>query len=546
MAVVEMRFLSGRFHATPWDRHVNEGVVEWPPSPWRILRALIATWYLKARDDVEEDVLRCLIEKLSVPPSYHLPPAVAAHTRHYMPLYRSPIDHKTAKIFDTFVRLDPETPLTVLFDKVALTESENRALDTLLSRMGYLGRAESWTDARLVDSTDVVPNACPIEDSATQVDGHESLRLLAPSLPGSYVTWRDEQLRLIATPKSTGVKLEAGTSGTAPKRAAKSPKRGVSSLDAAIPANLFEALQVDTNTLKDMGWSQPPGSIWVTYSRPKDVFSRVVNMTARASGGRPCLKPTVAQYLVVSNAPPRLTEAVSLAERVHVSLVKRSDGSSVFTGCDDKGEPLNGNSHAYILPESRMSSRSGIRGEVTHVTVFAPMGFGPCERGAIDGLKKVWGRGGNGIQLVLLGVGSREDFAGTPSLDRKTSSLGESDVWISRTPFVPTRHPKYTRAGKAKLDASGMHIGSPVHDLRRLLACSGFPPPVEIQPVQSTDLAGRQTRWIEFRRERSAGGGQRATNSGYGFMIKFPERVAGPIALGYGAHFGLGQFEPGR
>jgi len=546
MVVVELRFPGGRFHATPWDRHVNEGVVEWPPSPWRILRALIATWYLKARDDVEEDVLRCLIEKLSVPPSYHLPPAVAAHTRHYMPLYRSPIDRKTAKIFDTFVRLDPEAPLTVLFDNVVLTESENRALGTLLSRMGYLGRAESWTDARLVDSTDAAPNAFPMEDAAAQMDDYECLRLLAPSLPGSYAAWRDEQLSPIAISKSTEAKPEAGASGTAPKRAARTQRRGVSSPDSAIPADLFEALQVDTNTLKAMGWSQPPGSIWVTYSRPKDVFSRVVNITARASGGRPLLKPTVAQYLVVSNAPPRLTAAVSLAERIHVSLVKWSDGSPIFTGCDDKGEPLNGNSHAYILPESRMSSRSGIRGEVTHVTVFAPMGFGPVERSALDGLKKVWGHGGNDIQLVLLGVGSREDLAGTPSTDRRTSTLGESDVWISRTPFVPTRHPKYTRAGQAKLDASGMHIGSPVHDFRRLLACSGFPVPVEIQPISSTDLAGRQTRWVEFRRERSAGGGQRATNSGYGFRIKFPVSVTGPIALGYGAHFGLGQFEPGR
>ena len=30
-----------------WGRHVNEGAVEWPPSPWRLLRALIATWHLK-------------------------------------------------------------------------------------------------------------------------------------------------------------------------------------------------------------------------------------------------------------------------------------------------------------------------------------------------------------------------------------------------------------------------------------------------------------------------------------------------------------------
>ncbi len=41
MIVLELRFPAGRFHATPWGRHVNEGAVEWPPSPWRLMRALI-------------------------------------------------------------------------------------------------------------------------------------------------------------------------------------------------------------------------------------------------------------------------------------------------------------------------------------------------------------------------------------------------------------------------------------------------------------------------------------------------------------------------
>jgi len=43
MPLIELRFPAGRYHATPWGSHVNEGAVEWPPSPWRLLRALIAT-----------------------------------------------------------------------------------------------------------------------------------------------------------------------------------------------------------------------------------------------------------------------------------------------------------------------------------------------------------------------------------------------------------------------------------------------------------------------------------------------------------------------
>ena len=44
MLAIRFDFTANRYHATQWGRHVNEGVLEWPPSPWRILRAIVATW----------------------------------------------------------------------------------------------------------------------------------------------------------------------------------------------------------------------------------------------------------------------------------------------------------------------------------------------------------------------------------------------------------------------------------------------------------------------------------------------------------------------
>ncbi len=61
--------------------------------------------------------------------------------------------------------------------------------------------------------------------------------------------------------------------------------------------------------------------------------------------------PTVARYSLSGKAP-KLTDAILLAERVHAALVELSDGSCVFTGCDEAGVPLKGNAHAYILSES--------------------------------------------------------------------------------------------------------------------------------------------------------------------------------------------------
>ena len=91
MIAIQLDFPGGRFHATPWGRDVNEGVVEWPPSPWRFLRALLATWHMKLPDLLETDV-REVIEKLYPPPVFWLPAVSQGHTRHYMPLYQSVLD----------------------------------------------------------------------------------------------------------------------------------------------------------------------------------------------------------------------------------------------------------------------------------------------------------------------------------------------------------------------------------------------------------------------------------------------------------------------
>ena len=57
-----IRFPLGRYHANPWDRAVNEGETEWPPSPWRLLRALVATWHTRW-PDLPASVLDGLLDR---------------------------------------------------------------------------------------------------------------------------------------------------------------------------------------------------------------------------------------------------------------------------------------------------------------------------------------------------------------------------------------------------------------------------------------------------------------------------------------------------
>jgi hypothetical protein len=71
-------------------------------------------------------------------------------------------------------------------------------------------------------------------------------------------------------------------------------------------------------------------------------------------------------------------------KRIHAALVELSDGSSVFTSYDEAGRPLKGHAHAYVLSESNLALGRGQSGEITHITIYAPAGFGLVERAALE------------------------------------------------------------------------------------------------------------------------------------------------------------------
>ena len=107
--LVAIGFPWGRYHATPWGRHVNEAAVDWPPSPWRLLRAFYATWQARCPALDPALVYALLGVLLSTLPSFRLPGAVGeAHTRHFMPdaRYLGTIGRSTDKVFDAFAILE--------------------------------------------------------------------------------------------------------------------------------------------------------------------------------------------------------------------------------------------------------------------------------------------------------------------------------------------------------------------------------------------------------------------------------------------------------
>ncbi len=537
MLSIAVTFPGHQYHATPWDRQVNEGEVEWPPAPWRLLRALLACYYRKAEWEFEDALLEQLVTKLSEPPLFDLPRGVVTHTRHFMPLYRD----KTAMIFDTFVRLDEDARLIVTWPTVELTDEEEAAFDILIDRLGYLGRAESWIEAERIEWSGA-HNCMPLDlmDDFAEAVEHDHVSILGARSPGNYTNWRDTQYSKHAERRLAERMKRAEAKGRDTEKV-KLTTRDRAKLDELLPPDLYNALHAEISDLKKAGWSQPPGSQWVTYMRPADIFSVRANKRRRVESAE---RPTVARFALGSQVPPRLTEAISLADRIHSYLVKYAPDSPALRGTDDSGKPLKGHRHVHIFSESNLALGKGRRGEITHVTLYAPMGFGREERRALERLVSVWDYSGHDIQLVLLGLGQPEDFGGLDLTRGECPVLATARHWVSRTPFVPTRHPKFTRAGVPKRDENGLQRGSPTHDFLRLLRAGAFTKPIEVREQRWTDLAGHKTYWLKFRRERKNGNGRKSTEMGYGFRLTFAEPVRGPIALGYGAHFGLGLFVP--
>lgn len=514
MIVLELKFPAGRFHATPWGRHVNEGAVEWPPSPWRILRALIATWHWKAKSAVPEPLMRSLVVSLASPPIFRLPPATTAHTRHYMP-YNEGKNEKTTKVFDTFIQIAEQATLLVAWN-VDLPESERAALHTLAERLAYFGRAESLVEARLLDGiTGIEANAQPLVEGEPLPCSTEIVRLLAPMESAAYDGWRMDFLS--KNPLLTAGKKKPG-------------KKEKDDEDNRVPKDLFAALHADTGDLQAAGWNLPPGAQFVNYARPENAFAPATKPRSLRVGPQ----PTVARFAITSVVPPAITRALAVGGQIHTVLCKESNGHPVFTGAGGKDHQ-----HAHVFCESIGDSNA----HITHVTVFAPEGFDPKAVEALRRIQWTWGFKGHDLRTVLHGIGQAHEFDSPLFATAKT--------WRSLTPFVSTRHAKTYRDGRPKMDANGWQEGSVAHDLLRLLALNPMWQGVRIRRQIAEreppfEFGNRRLRSLQFQTIRRDGNGRRGHDGGAAFIIEFPEPVSGPVAVGYGSHFGLGLFVPVR
>lgn len=544
------RFLAGRYHATPFGHHVNEGLIEWPPSPWRLLRALLSIGYTSGvwNSEGPPPAARSLIEKLSNElPSYYLPPAIGTHSRHYMPIgeldSKTKIE-KTTLVFDTWARVG-DKKMTVTWGNAHLDRDEASILHDLAQCLNYLGRSESWVECRVVEAGEVTPeaNCFPEQIGKTPSLGWEQIALLAPTSISDFSAWRDEQIgRSLA-------KLQP-PKGRKPTAALR---RKLENATKPYPKDLLDCLQKDTTWLRSHGWSQPPGSRRVFYWRRSDAIMVGAPKAKRSSPSKQRIK---AMLLSLTNASrndhalPSVTRTLPQAELLHRWLVgiaaKKEPPPSELTGRDKNRRPLRGpHEHAHINPLDLDGD-----GHLDHILIWAQMGLGAKAQAAIRSARKTFTKGGiEPLRLAVAAIGDLDDLAQLSDKHGRTivAITARASVWQSVTPFVPPRHLK--ARGKNTLEGQ----------IRAELHSRGLPEPISVRPLAppyrnlgnseapNGETAGGigKADWSRFRHFVLARQHGLAPPFAGGFAIRleFEQLVSGPIALGYGSHFGLGLFE---
>ena len=563
MFALVFRFPAGRYHATPWGRNVNEADVAWPPEPWRLLRTLIAAYWRKCDHErwPEEHLSRLIDALAETLPVYRLPEgAIHAHTRHYMPI--GTIEkgrEKTSLVFDAFVRL-PEGGTVVAAWRDATLEDDLFAFAAdLAAAIGYLGRAESWAECEAVTDWRGEANCSPVGTG----DSGDPVRLLAPLAPATYAAERRrliedarERIRMTAKKPPPPKKLEAEVAKTF-----RSKRSGMDTL----PEHLVDALDLDTADYQDRGWSRPPAAREVVYAREANaaagVMPRRVSARRRGSGSGSNPLPTVARFLLAGRPRPRVEDTVRIGELMRLAALSQfgwrydsAEGRKIprapwqISGRDADGNRLKDplHAHAFWLPEDADSD-----GLIDHVSVFIASGIDDVVCAKLDRITRLWlpserrtedvdaeDASAKEWRLALEGFGQPTDFAEDAYI------FGASTTWQSITPFLASGHLKPAQVTKRDLRTSGH-----AREFRRLITRRGLDvqfgfdvADVLVTEKHEMSSGGVVRRTVHFHRFRSRGRETQLDAAGTFLNVTFPRPVQGPIALGYGSHFGLGLF----
>jgi CRISPR-associated protein Csb2 len=540
MTTIQLTFPWGRYYAHPWGINPTRlREPEWPPSPWRLQRALVSAWFRAHPGQVPDALCIALVESLSRElPEIGTGKVSFGHTVHWQPNYgaagtedKADAAYKNTRHENHFAAVSG----TVFFrwPNMDLAPQLRRTLETLLAELTYFGRAESL---------------CHAEICETEPASNDTGWCRATGGRKISATCRD-----VFCPNPADFRFTDLWSRRAANLAPDSP-------DA--PPHL-----VDTLLSSEM---KPDGAAWFSYQMPDGWPQNWVVRTPRtarpANKPAPSAGPKVAHYLCFSlqcRVPllPKfivpLSEKFRAAANHHLCRV-HGEGTPSFAllgHAKDRPDDAKGDhQHAFYLP---MSARNAAEGFLSELHVWCPYGFTQAEVEILLRINRLdWGGGKYPVRPVLTAM-SKEPPSDAPFSTGRTASC----VWRSASPFVPPRY--FYRGSSNKLTLKVKD--QPEYQLIECLKAAGITTAGEIRRLS---LPGRnphdgQAQWdivrtpesedpilngtanVPVHRPSSSGGLRKERRVGMFFEIEFVQPVALPVpAFGHSCHFGLGLFQP--
>jgi CRISPR-associated protein Csb2 len=357
--ILRITLLSGRYGATPWDRSEFEGQVEYPPSPWRLLRAVLHGAFTlsiasPARDQLPQGLAEIVASLASDLPSYHLPFGEFGQIRGFRPIYggeavpplaiaASRISNNQGKrrsFIDSFLQLGAGSAIHVSWG-VDLSPEQRSLLSDCLAGLSYLGRAE-----------------------------YPALWQLVPTMPAANCT---------PDPQGTLQVLGGGGPG------------------------LMEGLLMNAQTARGEGRQELPGQQWHSYRYSPD-------RPGPRLGGAAAPDVTRALYAVIASHPLSARTGLAWTDRLHRALLQRAPSSSLFSGMV-AGQPLAEDQRAWY----RWHEQDGM---LTALEVISPQPFVEQELEAIQGLQRLYAGSSLMVPLQLM----RLDAASPSSARRLTTA----------------------------------------------------------------------------------------------------------------------------
>ncbi|GDY31828.1 type I-G CRISPR-associated protein Csb2 [Gandjariella thermophila] len=374
-----LTFPWGRYHANPWGRHVNEGAVELPPSPWRVLRALYAVWRTRA-PELDAETVHRLLARLAEPPVFYVPRHVLAHTRHYYPdtTHRRG-SSSTDNTLDASAVFERDADLAVRwpFD---LPAEQQKALTRLAISLPYFGRADSICSGAVPHEWTPSGHEVwkPTDVAETVPDDRPATAVLAPELPLRLDT-------LLARPVDV--------------------RRG--------------------------GLLFPAGTRLLGYYREQPA-PPVGRVSAVRGPGRPV---TAVRFSVLQPACPPETDSVVYTDLLRQAALSNLPGDregrdrTVLGGRFGGAVARTNHGHAHYLPVLN-------EGRLAGLLVWAPDGLPEEELKALTAVRRLYSRRNEDWRLTIRVAGLGDVEQAAPDLAVETAD------WCSATPFTPSRYPK--------------------------------------------------------------------------------------------------------